>query len=62
MSLQPFNKSLERLLQKTEYLVDGKFLLEMKDLSLSFRGSSNQRIINLKESLKKNKLIIQNII
>lgn len=33
---------------KADYLVDGPFISEEKDLSLKFRGSRNQRIINLK--------------
>ncbi|MDR0314348.1 MAG: anaerobic ribonucleoside-triphosphate reductase activating protein, partial [Oscillospiraceae bacterium] len=33
------------LLRQTDYLIDGKFILEQKSLSLKFRGSTNQRII-----------------
>lgn len=35
------------LLEKIDVLVDGPFVLEKKDIALEFRGSSNQRIINL---------------
>lgn len=35
------------LLEVTDILVDGPFRQELKDLSLAFRGSSNQRLLNL---------------
>lgn len=37
------------LLKYADYLVDGPFVEELKDITLKFRGSSNQNIINLKE-------------
>ena len=40
------------LLEVTDYLVDGPFVEELKDLKLSFRGSSNQRIIDVKKSVE----------
>ena len=39
---------LDLLLTKIDILIDGKFIKEQKDLSLKLRGSSNQRIIDLK--------------
>lgn len=41
-----------------DILVDGKFELELKDLSLFLRGSKNQRIIDLNKTLKTNKLTL----
>ena len=38
------------LLSLVDVLVDGPFVEELKDISLRFRGSSNQRILNLRES------------
>ena len=49
------------LLEEIDVLVDGKFDVTKKDLKLSFRGSANQRVIDVKESLKENKIILINV-
>lgn len=41
-----------------DVLIDGKYIEELKDLTLKWRGSSNQRVINVQESLKQNKIIL----
>ena len=41
-----------------DVLVDGPFILEKKDLSLRFRGSSNQRIINIPASLERGETVL----
>lgn len=46
------------LLELTDVLVDGPFLLEQKDITLKFRGSRNQRIIDLGETRKKGELVL----
>lgn len=43
----------KKLLHEVDFLVDGKFILEEKDLSLPFRGSRNQRILNLQKMRKE---------
>lgn len=43
------------LLELIDVLVDGKFILELKNISLQFRGSSNQRILDVKKSLQSGK-------
>jgi anaerobic ribonucleoside-triphosphate reductase activating protein len=40
------------MLQFIDVLVDGEFIEELKNISLAFRGSSNQRIIDVKLSLE----------
>ena len=46
------------ILQYIDVLVDGQFVEELKDLTLKFRGSSNQRLIDVQESLKQNKVVL----
>ena len=46
-----------KCLELIDVLVDGKFVEELKSPALLFRGSSNQRIIDLKKSLSENKVI-----
>ncbi len=41
-----------------DVLVDGPFILEKKDLSLRFRGSSNQRLIDVPATLKNNAIVL----
>lgn len=42
-----------KLLQLTDTLVDGRFIEELKDYRLIFRGSNNQRIIQMKDAFNK---------
>lgn len=52
------NAIVTDILQLTDVLIDGKFVEELKDASLLFRGSSNQRIIDVKKSLIECKVIL----
>ena len=47
----------DELLSCIDVLVDGEFIDELKNISLSFRGSSNQRIIDVKKSLELGKVV-----
>ena len=46
------------LLSLIDVLVDGKFIEEKKDITLVFRGSSNQSIIDVKKTLDENKIVL----
>lgn len=48
----------DELLSMIDILVDGEFVLEKKNISLSFRGSENQRIIDLKATLKSGRTVV----
>lgn len=48
----------KQILNLIDVLVDGEFVEELKDLKLDFRGSSNQRIIDVKKSLKYDKVVL----
>lgn len=48
---------LAAILPYLDVLVDGRFLEKKKDANLLFRGSSNQRIINVPQSLEEGKIV-----
>ncbi len=48
----------DRMLACIDVLVDGEFQTELKDLSIRFRGSTNQRIISVKESLETGTIVL----
>ena len=49
---------LKELLENIDVLVDSPFILELKSYDVPFRGSSNQRLIDCKESVKNNKVCL----
>lgn len=46
------------ILRSIDVLVDGRFDLSKRDLKLKYRGSSNQRVIDVKESRRKGKIVL----
>ena len=55
------NPAIGALLQNIDVLVDGKFDLQQRDLTLAFRGSRNQRVIDM-EKTRQNGSIIKKIL
>ena len=51
------NKSLMMIMKYVDVLVDGKFVKELADFNYKWAGSINQRVIDMQESIKQNKLI-----
>ena len=49
------------LLEVTDYLIDGPFVEELRSLELRFRGSSNQRIIDVQKSLIDGHVVLHQI-
>ncbi len=49
---------VKRLLELADILVDGPFLLKERNLTLSYRGSNNQRVIDLKKSREAGKIVL----
>lgn len=50
-----------RILDYIDVLVDGRFILEEKDISLKFRGSRNQRIIDVPKSLSSGSVVLKEV-
>jgi len=51
----------KNILKYIDILIDGQFIDKLKDLNLKFKGSSNQRIIDVQKSLKENKIVLYKI-
>ena len=46
------------IISNVDVLIDGEYIDEQKDLSLKWRGSKNQRVISIPETLKKGKVVL----
>ena len=58
MKMSKKDKIYLEFLKYVDVLVDGPFILKERNLSLLFRGSSNQRLIDVPKSLKENKIVL----
>lgn len=56
--VHPHTDITRELLSYIDVLVDGRFVEEKKNLSLVFRGSENQRIIDVRKSFEENKVVL----
>ena len=52
------NTKAMNILQYVDVLIDGKFEEDKKDLNLMYRGSANQRIINLTKTFEKGEIVL----
>ena len=59
--LKEQNPDIMALLQQGDFLVDGPFVLAQRDLTLLFRGSQNQRILDLPQSFLQGKAVLASI-
>lgn len=63
-SCQDLESKIQNVLKRQEIIkmcnvvVDGEYIDEQKDLTLKWRGSKNQRVIDVKESLKQGKVVL----
>ena len=58
LDLSKKNKDIMNFLKEIDVLVDGKFDIREKSFDCIFRGSKNQRLIDVQKSLEKNKTIL----
>lgn len=50
-------KELVELLNNIDYLIDGRFIQEQKDLSLKYRGSKNQKVYDMRQSIQRKAIV-----
>lgn len=55
---QKTDEGIRQLLEETDTLVDGRFILAQRDLTLIYKGSRNQRIIDMNRTRAEGKLVL----
>ena len=58
LEMQKTDKGVRQLLEETDTLVDGRFILAQRDLTLIYKGSRNQRIIDMNRTRAEGKLVL----
>ena len=48
----------KEIVSKCDVMVDGRYIDSKKDITLKFRGSSNQRVIDVQKSLEKGEIVL----
>lgn len=48
----------KQIISQCDVMVDGRYIGSQRDITLKWRGSSNQRVIDIKQSLQQNKIIL----
>lgn len=57
-TVKPTNTVYKTLAEYVDVIVDGRFVCDLKDSSLLFRGSSNQRLVDLPKSVKAEQIVL----
>lgn len=52
------NEKMSEILEYVDVLIDGRFVLEQRNIKLKYRGSKNQRVIDVKKSKAENKVVL----
>ena len=52
------NYKRRKIIESVDVLVDGKYVDSQRDVSLKWRGSKNQKVINVQKSLQQNKVVL----
>ena len=52
----------QQILQNIDILIDGRFVQDLLDLKLKFRGSKNQRVIDVSRSLRQNEVVWSSVV
>lgn len=59
MNSTSFNDILRKeIVSQCDVVVDGEYIDELRDITLKWRGSSNQRVIDVKKSIEKGEVIL----
>lgn len=56
--IAPIKPFLNEILRSCDVIVDGEYKEELRDLTLAFRGSSNQRLIDVKKTIQEKTIIL----
>ena len=56
--IEPQNALRQAIILKVDILIDGRYEDDKRDITLKWRGSSNQRVINVQKSLNEGEVIL----